>query len=118
MRIHYILPFTVALLAAGCQSTKTGGLVSAGNEVNSDATEQTASIDKGEAGSPSLETTASINPGTDENKTLNKNAIATYAAPQPGTVFTWRNNWANLPEIISYKVAGTRNHDSHFGKNI
>ncbi|MFK7901534.1 MAG: hypothetical protein AB8B49_01715, partial [Nitratireductor sp.] len=32
--------------------------------------------------------------------------ISAYVPPKKGTIFTWRNNWASLPEIISYKVDG------------
>lgn len=32
--------------------------------------------------------------------------IERYEPPMPGTVFVWRNNWASLPPLISYKVAG------------
>ena len=32
--------------------------------------------------------------------------VNAYTPPKTGTVFTWRNNWASLPDIISYKVAG------------
>ena len=36
----------------------------------------------------------------------NRNVVAAYKPPAMGTVFTWRNNWANLPQKISYKVTG------------
>lgn len=32
--------------------------------------------------------------------------VTSYSPPPTGTVFTWRNNWATLPPVISYKVAG------------
>ena len=39
-------------------------------------------------------------------RTSDPDTILAYQAPKTGTVFTWKNNWANLPERISYKVAG------------
>ena len=35
--------------------------------------------------------------------------VASYTPPKIGTVFTWQNNWANLPKTISYKVTDIKN---------
>lgn len=37
---------------------------------------------------------------------IESGVIRAYVPPKKGTVFTWRNNWASLPEIIAYRVDG------------
>jgi hypothetical protein len=47
--------------------------------------------------------------GPDETivASVNKGVLVEkYTPPPTGAVFTWRNNWASLPPVISYKVAG------------
>lgn len=36
-----------------------------------------------------------------------KNGIVqSYVPPKKGSIFTWRNNWASLPEVIAYRADG------------
>lgn len=37
---------------------------------------------------------------------VKKGIVQAYVPPKQGTVFTWRNNWAALPEIIAYRADG------------
>ncbi len=46
---------------------------------------------------PDETTVASVNKGV---------LVEKYTPPPTGAVFTWRNNWASLPPVISYKVVG------------
>ncbi len=39
-------------------------------------------------------------------KAASRDSIEAYVPPQTGSVFTWRNNWATLPPVVSYRVDG------------
>lgn len=54
-------------------------------------------------------TVGSIKPVTNHLSTgsfIDKGIVQSYVAPKKGTIFTWRNNWASLPEIIAYRADG------------
>ncbi len=98
MRIKHIVSILAVFAITSCQSVKKDGVLTTGSVENSGPESQSGSEDLTEL-SPSNEVTASISsPGE----------VQAYVAPKVGTVFTWRNNWANLPEIISYRVAGVQ----------
>ncbi|MEM7215566.1 MAG: hypothetical protein AAF423_08485 [Pseudomonadota bacterium] len=103
MRILQILPFVAVVALVGCQSSGNRALVSTSPDKNAAANQTAQSADGSDLSVPSNETTASI---SNSAPSARKDTILAYSAPKPGTVFTWRNNWANLPEIISYKVSG------------
>lgn len=46
----------------------------------------------------------SIKPST--GSFFDKGIVDVYVPPKKGTIFTWRNNWASLPEIIAYRADG------------
>ena len=58
--------------------------------------------------SKSTKTIAAKKPKTVKKQTAGKTVLS-YTPPQIGTVFTWQNNWANLPKTISYKVTDIKN---------
>jgi len=105
MRKEHIIPLMVLLAISGCQTAKNDGVLSSNSAITEGADVEVASGAEN-AQDLSYETTASI--GSASGDVASANSIQKYVPPQPGTVFTWRNNWANLPEFISYKVAGTQ----------
>ena len=101
------LSLSALLLVAGCQAASQKGvdtnLASSEKEAVEEQTvadeNSTASIAAAEVATPTVE------------------GISAYVPPRKGTVFTWKNNWANLPERISYKVEGTmKKGDSQYVK--
>ena len=125
MSIRYLTVIMAIAAVSACQSGKKDELVAssaiAQDEVVEDAAatqvneEQALEDQAGDEVDEVDETTktANIDPATPDLS----NTVATYVAPKKGTVFTWRNNWSNLPEIISYRVAGkVRNGDTEYLK--
>lgn len=43
---------------------------------------------------------------SDAGSFIENGIVQAYVAPKKGTIFTWRNNWASLPEIIAYRADG------------
>ena len=128
MPYRVVTLFLVMLLAVSCQTDKKDELVASSALVDTDAAEDVASQSELEAGEAEEnldnadadeidETviTAKIDPAAGSE--AQKNTVLSYSPPKKGTVFTWRNNWANLPEIISYRVAGkVKNGDTEYLK--
>lgn len=111
MATRHIAGVCALLILTACQTSKKD------IELSSDSTSKTEKVaeatdDAVNGQEVSYETTASVSSGS-ENSVVTGNTITSYVAPKAGTVFTWRNNWANLPEIISYKVSGTLNVGGH-----
>lgn len=67
-------------------------------------------IANNQSNKPLIDTTAvgSIKPigKSKKGSFVKKGIVQAYAAPKKGTVFTWRNNWAALPEVIAYRADG------------
>lgn len=109
MRIQQLLPVALFLAIAGCQagnkdkfvSSESGGKLA---DLINNTEKKTDEVDPYE---PSSEVTASIDQSAKKTSKNSSDRIASYIPPKAGTVYTWRNNWANLPEVISYRVAGT-----------
>ncbi len=134
MPVRYISVFLAMLAVAACQSSK-GDTTSAVDLISkSDGPENADTLAKSNTDGSEAEVaeavgeksqngdvidssvkTAKVDGSTPSGKL--SNSVASYVAPRDGTVFTWRNNWANLPEIISYKVAGkVKNGDTEYLK--
>lgn len=103
--------FTIPFILAACQAGKEGGLDSVKSDKELAVTETELSeseVSEATADETDNASTASIKKPAEPGETGTKSdlVIEAYVPPKPGTVFTWRNNWANLPDLISYKVAG------------
>ena len=104
MRLTPITGLLLSALLAACQSTSKTALLTDGIDQPSNAPTEIAQAEQDIEKPDETIITGSVNAkqvDDDANYT-----IASYIPPADGTVFTWRNNWASLPPVISYKVAG------------
>ena len=99
--MHKMLAFALAVAVSGCQSARTQSSDVVAPKLTAEISEK-----QSDASDTDPVTTASVKKPSNANTA---NAVQNYVAPKKGTVFTWRNNWANLPDLISYRVAGTIN---------
>ncbi|MGI9350246.1 MAG: hypothetical protein ACR2O3_01680 [Rhizobiaceae bacterium] len=109
MYIRRLFPFVAVMALVGCQATKMEDLLAKNDLSEQEVSEKIS--ESGERDEPQVDsvTTTSIDNSVSTSKETSRDYVSKYVPPRPGTVFTWRNNWANLPEIISYRVAGTVN---------
>jgi len=102
MRILSAVALVAALGLSACQ-TGDGNPLSA--ETVAKPVSQAKSTDMVEQSTKAE--TPSKNVDTLKTAAIGGKVITSYSPPAKGTVFTWRNNWEQLPTIISYRVAGT-----------
>lgn len=127
MSVRFLSVFLILVAVTACQTSKTGDsklaqtVATDENQITTVAEPPTANADQElnseltQDGVDTSVTTAKVEPSA--GSTATSNIVSSYNAPEAGTVFTWRNNWANLPEIISYKVAGkVKNGDAEYLK--
>lgn len=118
MRILTASSLIAALLISGCQTPESASLSKNQTDDLSVASVDPANADDltdfdnlGEAGSTTGIQVAAADDTTTPRSISNE--VKEYTAPPKGTVFTWRNNWASLPPVISLKFIGTEK----LGKN-
>ncbi len=87
----------LALAGAGCQSSTLSSDTAV--DLPRSAIAQAANPEASD-GVDTQTLVGSIKPAASSN------SIDAYVPPKTGTVFTWRNNWATLPPVISYRVDG------------
>jgi len=122
MFTRYAVVLSAVLLVSSCQSAKNDGSAvdDGGSLASGEKTDKIGELLSGafknsekkqEKADQPHENEVVETPTKNKPKAVSKevasNSVAEYVPPKKGTVFTWHNNWANLPKIISYKVAGT-----------
>ena len=107
MYIQKLFPLVAVLVLAGCQATQTEDVLAENEASNQEVIEESVEVSEPDGPQVDSVTTTSIDNSVSTSRNPSNDYVAEYVPPKPGTVFTWRNNWANLPEIISYRVAGT-----------
>jgi hypothetical protein len=95
MRIVTIGAATALLFLSGCQTNQ--GAVADGIKPPASATQNSASAAEQAPEGVDTQTVTAAVPAE---------AVSTYVPPKPGTVLTFRNNWATLPPVIRYRIDG------------
>ncbi|MCB1438538.1 MAG: hypothetical protein H6888_02775 [Nitratireductor sp.] len=104
-----ILPVIVLSLTLGACQTKSDTAL---NAVSDNGTETADVVAASETGAePGVQAEGPVDsekdPGAEASSIQDSNIVAAYRAPEKGTLFTFRNNWASLPPVITYRVDGT-----------
>jgi hypothetical protein len=120
LKIVPVIAFSLAL--AACQTKSDSALeavsgketaavdAAAATDAAAEEGTQTEGTETGEnnaAAEAGASTGAAVARAAEVPAVSDSNVIAAYRAPEKGTLLTFRNNWASLPPVITYRVDGT-----------